>query len=66
MNERTNNNNFMSILNQSNSNIDQILKNDEKRGYTKSKTHQAKDKGKSPMHESEKSMNIHYNPEKAH
>lgn len=50
----------MNILNNSNSNIDKILKNDEKRSAQKYK----KAKGKSPT-TSEKSMNINYNP-KAH
>ena len=54
----------MSILNNSNSNIDKILKNDEKRGSYK-KSNRQTGKGKSPT-TSEKSMNINYNPGKSH
>jgi hypothetical protein len=55
----------MSILNNSNSNIDKILKNDEKRGSCKKNNHQ-KGKGSKSPSGSEKSMNINYNPGKSH
>lgn len=55
----------MSILNNSNSNIDKILKNDEKRGSCKKNNHQ-KGKGSKSPSASEKSMNINYNPGKSH
>jgi hypothetical protein len=63
--ENTNNQNFMSILN--NSNIDKILKNDEMRSNRKSaKQFGGKIKKEKSPATSDKSMSVNYNPDKAH